>query len=1242
MAYIPRALRGAPERARHTTEAVHWTLSGTLVLLDIVGFTPLTERFSQAGRTRTEEFGVLIDGLFSQLLEEVRPLGGDMVSFGGDSLLVLFTGTDHAVRGAGAACAMRDGLRAASRAAGLGLSSSMGVHTGDELDLVVAGELHRELLVTGPHASRVVALQKAAGRDEILVSAAIERELPARAIGHRTDGSARLRHVDIDGSLAGAVEAAVPQLSARELALHVPVLLRAHTASSALTGEHRRVTVGCVRFSGTDALRNTDGDLMAAAVHELITSTQQAAHDEGVCFLTTDVADDGGLIMLTSGAPSAHEDDTPRLARVCRRVLDTSLRLKVSAGAARGLVFSGPMGPSHRRLYRVIGDAANLAARLSNAAAAHELLVPDTMREGLDGRFALFARGEMQLKGKRHPVPVLEVGGTETARSSRGGTLPLLGRERERAALMEVLADARDGSGQVVELHGAAGAGKTRLLEELGKVVVGGSGEGTARLLHVIGDAARYMQVFAALGGALRAMHRIPAAAEPRDAGGALLEIMARSAPDQLPLAPLIAPVLDAEVAMTPEVAALGPSFIAGARRRAVERWLAAAARPLVVLLDEGRDLDGASRDLLDHLAHTAAGHGWVFVVTRREDEPLPFDLVPDRSLALGGLDRVTSRRLAQLVSGGGLDAQGLHDIDERARGNPLFIAELSRALVDGLGELPDTLETLVAARLDACDPEVGAAARQAAVLGATFPEDLLASVAGVTDESVIKSAIGHGIFERPAPGTLAFRHPMFREAAYAGLASRDRRALHERAARELEGRSSPSATLAPHYQAAGLFALAWQHATRGAAEARRMHANDDAVALYRIAVAASSHLDKAPADLSSVYEALGDLSELAGGYRDARHHYRRARAACGSGGRPSLYRKEGLLHEREGRYDLALSWYRRALRAMDGLDVVTAAGLRAETAIAIAGVKYRQGKFGQCIRWCEGAITDATAISARHQIGHAYFLLAGACADMGDARASIYREVAKPIFEEEGDLVMLATVINNLGVDAYYAGEWLLALEHYEESISLFERAGDVVMAATARNNIGEIRSDQGRLDEAGEWLTVALDDWRAARYPLGVALATSNLGRLATRAGDLEKAAEWLAEAETRFATLGARAYVLEANARRAETLIAAGSYDAALGCLDTLVSQSDREGGTAFLMPMLLRLLGDARRAAGDEAGAVVAYEASCARAEALGGEFELATTLLRTATVGSPELDRATATLDRLGVARTPGQ
>src|SRR5205814_1944558 len=262
------------------------------------------------------------------------------------------------------------------------------------------------------------------------------------------------------------------------------------------------------------------------------------------------------------------------------------------------------------------------------------------------------------------------------------------------------------------------------------------------------------------------------------------------------------------------------------------------------------------------------------------------------------------------------------------------------------------------------------------------------------------------------------------------------------------------------------------------------------------------------------------------------------ARAFASPEEQPALMHKEGLLREEQGAYSEALRWYTRGEKALAAVaDAARHAQLEVDLTCARAQARFRQGHYDDALALAERVSADANRIGDLRNLAHAYYLSHVILTLRGSPERHAFRGLALPIYEEIGDLAGQASVLNNLGIEAYYEGRWDEARDLYERSRRLRERIGDVINVATTTNNVGEIESDQGRYAEAEQRFGEALRIADAAGQRFIAAVVRSNLGRVAARAGRFEEAEQLFAEAETVLKELGAAAFVLELQARQAE---------------------------------------------------------------------------------------------------------
>jgi tetratricopeptide (TPR) repeat protein len=853
------------------------------------------------------------------------------------------------------------------------------------------------------------------------------------------------------------------------------------------------------------------------------------------------------------------------------------------------------------------------------------------------------------VKGKERAITAYGVGArTGVAEEERAQELPIVGRERELAELGAAVAAARLRQGQVAELVGEPGIGKSRLVEELKTLSVG--------FTQLVARCDQYgMSVpYLPFRSLLRPLAGITESESATEAGARLKPWVEAVMPDFAPWLPLLAIPFDAEVPMTPETEEIEPAFRRERVFKTVEDFLLRVlVMPTLIVFEDTHWIDDASHSVLLHLVRSSEPRPWLLAITRRP-QGLPFVDEPGdghRLLELSALPDEETARLALAAAGEvALSEELLGEVSERSGGNPLFVRELvaaSRA-DGGVAGLPETVETLITTRIDTLEPGDRFLLRNASVLGAHFELNLLADVLADELEDVGDLDRWRRLGEFVAwegTNTLRFRHDLFRTVAYEGLSFRRRREIHGRVGTVLEHRAGEDAAdLAPllslHFLHAEDYERAWRYSAAVGERAQRRSANVDAAELFQRALVAAEHLELPTAEVARVAEALGDVCELAARYEEAGDAYLRARELTEDGlARSRLMRKEGILRERLGSYPEALDWYGRGLEALDAAAGDDGLASRVQLELGTAGVKFRQGHFGEGIEWSARAAEHAERADDRAGLGHAYYLLHLNYMSLGE-RDEEHARLALPLLEEAGDLVLQSNLVNNLGIEAYYAGRWDEASDLYRRSGELSGRAGDVVNVARAQNNEGEIVSDQGKLAEAEALFLEARRVWRAARYPVGIALATSNLGRVAARAGRFDEALELLAEALTLFEALGSEALVHETEARRAECLVLAGRFQEALDVAPTVLEAAEEN---PLLYPFLERLHGYALVQARQAEEAGPRFERSLELARELEADYVVALTLeaLGRTGFGSPEAEaESQATLERLGVLSTP--
>ncbi len=518
----------------------------------------------------------------------------------------------------------------------------------------------------------------------------------------------------------------------------------------------------------------------------------------------------GDAVMAVFGVPEVHEDDALRAARasvelraavaglgdeVERRL---GARLQVRIGVNTGDVVAGH--PASGQSF-VSGDPVNVAARLEQAAQPGEILIGQQTLAMVRDAVRVETVEPLSLKGKAEPVPafrLVEVLSGAPAFVRRLDS-PMLGRDAELAAVLDACQRAERGPGcELVTVLGVAGVGKSRLIREVSSRLAG-----RARILE--GRCLPYGEgvTFWPLAEIVKQAADIEDADPPAEAVAKIGAMLASRGAEH---APLVAERVGAAIGLGPARGVIQETF--WAFRRLLE--ILALERPLVAVIDDIHWAEPTLLDLIEYVAGFSRGHPLLLLCTARPElrEGQPGWGRVGTALSLHPLGPTESELLIRHLLGDvRLPADVQARVMEAAEGNPLFVEEMLRMLIDDgalrrddgrwvptvdLSEvsMPGTIQALIAARLDRLEEDERAVIQRAAVVGKVFywgavtelsPEEARAKVGGSLQTLVRKELI------RPEPSPFAgddafrFSHILVHDTAYGSTPKRMRADLHER-----------------------------------------------------------------------------------------------------------------------------------------------------------------------------------------------------------------------------------------------------------------------------------------------------------------------------------------------------------------------------------------------------------------------------------------------------------------------------
>ncbi|ASY64276.1 Adenylate cyclase [Sinorhizobium sojae CCBAU 05684] len=714
----------------------------------------------------------------------------------------------------------------------------------------------------------------------------------------------------------------------------------------------------------------------------------------------------------------AHEDDPERALRAALEMVGRAgrvserwrkqigLPLSLHVGVNTGPVVAGRLGAGDSKSYSVTGDTVNIAQRLQATAGADEILVGPVTHKLTRHAFAYETLGAVGLRGKTGSLQVHRVlSALEIPRPARGLealglNAPLIGRDSELGRLRDCLALACAGTAQLVRLTGEAGIGKTRLVGEF-LASIGGD----PRFAHVAVRCAACSPLgepsYGTLATVLRSAYglsRADSAERVREGLGSGLAEIGFTAAEADELMPLLFHIFGMGD-RTGALQHLAPEQVRrqlfSVIRTLFERRLDLA--PLLLVIEDLHWADEASlealRFVLDRLDCRP-----LMVITTQRPHAGPERLAPGRAsvtaLRLAPLPAADGQRLLRAFFGEDGLPRVLHTrILARAGGNPLFVEEIIRALIeletlrrdgscwqaadaDASVDIPIGIEAMLLARIDRLSKGMRSLVHNAAVIGPRFDAALLAAISPhpADIESGLELLCEAEIFEEDAgAGEQAYRfvQSLLHEVVYNNLLMKRRMEIHAAVAAALERRfgANPErfedlAFLGYHFSQSAERAKGARCLLEAGDRARRLYANEDAIRFYRQAMAALAALEEPEWFIAR--ERLADLLGPAGRRAEAEEHYNALldshRVSADTVASARILRKLGHLYWEAGKRDRAQASFARAAALLESAH----APLESASLLQERGhLAFRMGDYPAAARWADEALDKVAGLAS-------------------------------------------------------------------------------------------------------------------------------------------------------------------------------------------------------------------------------------------------------------------------------------
>ena len=861
---------------------------------DVSGFTAMSERLSAIGKEGAETLTAILNSYFTTMIGRIERNGGFVGKFGGDAMTIFFPA--HGEKGLPAAAkravstsielqrAMSEFQHIETRSGIFSLGMKVGVAAGKVLFQVV-----------GPENS---------GREYLLAGHPLDMAAEAEHYGDSGDIIVTSKVVDLCGVCGDIVEDNFIRLNTRT---SLPKFTRprrlhkyqAHWAEQARSfidpsvlsriklgldsvGEIRRVSVLFLSFSGLDYDEDPQVTKKLDAIYNWVYSLAQQYNG---AINKVDMGDKGSKMILTFGAPTAHENDAAHavhcgLELVKGREEFNRWGLNWRLGIATGVTFAGEVGATSRQEYTVMGSTVNLSARLMSKCEPGQLLVDETTYSKTHKYFEYSESKQLKLKGISLVIPAYEplLTISRPGHKVSGKIKPLIGREVETAQLTSILDNVTSSKSFVVFIQGEAGTGKSRLSQESIRL---GSEKG---FRSAGGEALSYASKTPYLVwlSILRNLMELSPSAKQEENLARLEELVMQADSEHQFRLPLLASLFGISCPDNP----ITRHFDAKLRQENIFDFLVqyfkflSAETPIALYFEDAQWINKNSLELIAYLVRNLRQNPIVFVIVCRpfDDEalkPICSQMESDENvvtITIREFDRdLTSKFALSCLNAEVIESDLLDCIFDASHGNASFTEELinnleaqnkirlikvkSKIRAEKIGslkdvEVPDSLNSLIMSQLDRLGPEAKLTLKVAAVIGRRFALDVLEGAYPITIDreqlinSIEELSLNDLINSQEDLELLnyIFKNLLTRDVAYDSLLFAHRREYHRRIGLLLEELHSDTVNewceeLGWHFYHTEEHEKAIKYLRKSGEKAIDLYANESAEAYFTMAL---------------------------------------------------------------------------------------------------------------------------------------------------------------------------------------------------------------------------------------------------------------------------------------------------------------------------------------------------------------------------------------------------------------------
>ncbi len=1157
---------------------------GTIVFLDISGFTFLTEKLMMTGHEGSEELTYHINRYFDHLIKVITNYGGDIIKFGGDALLFHFDGDGSYIK---AIEAVNKIIKIVGRQYD-GVSTSAGkftinIHCGmsyGEFWQCSFGSEDRQLeyLIFGEQVERAINLAEKVSANEVGIGIDLYPMFANIFEFERVmdEGFIKIKEIKkVKEFRNDSKRLDIEKGFSESMMKFIPEFVKEKIRKKDYIGEHRKVVTcflslesafNILRRIGEKLIGEKVGDYFINIMSEIYNSILEILSNYEGTYLKTDISLKGEKIIYLFGAPVAHEDDgnraieaTDKIIRSLREVnegckrrlgLESDLFI-VKVGLNAGNAFWALVGNNTRKEWTVMGDSVNLAARIMNISKPWTISVIKEFANKLS-EYEWEYIGEYLIKGKKDKFVIYKYNKRRIDVELREDAEEILiGREDEIAILDKCLDDISIGEKRLVSICGEAGMGKTILCINFIKR----SSLKGIKVIKVTCQAFVKDEPYYVWKEVIREFFKL---SNINDAGG-IEEFLNRYIGEYRKWFPILNDLLEVFI----EENEWTKSLLAKTRKAKLFEILCKLIKKLsdlnqlVLVFDDAHWMDNVSIEFIDYLFSLPINYRLMIIISHRKDFGIG-TLKKLNCLVEIKLDEFTrdeAYRLMDYILGKDERLSNYKKIIyEKACGNPLFIRLLSESLVNqdvqGLKDvsLPDTISSMFLSIIDKMADEKKSFIKLAAIMGKTFDIRYMGKIfkkelQGVDINLILNKLCEEKWIIKDNDYQYSFKYPLMQEVAYESIPYSYKRFCHLAIAdcyeKEAKDKYRIIGFLTYHYYHSSNATKAIEHLLISAEKSHKLYILNQSDKNF---LDAANLIDKIRKRRYSdyffeVFPAKDKLKEY----------------------EFNIFSGWGKVLSQMGRIKNAIDKFNKAIKNGYYLkrfnDVVRIKN-------KLAHCYFIVGRLKGAVKLINYSLTEAKKLNYYPGIAGCYNNLINICYKLKDSRKAMnFAKLAIKYALKASDYFLLADIYSNIGIIYWSVNKLNYSILYTKKALVVRKKIKDKYGIATCYNNIGVCYFNKKDYKEALDYYKRSLRLHKDLDDLYGIAWNYNNLGEIFFEMGKLETALKHFKKGKSIANEFGDKTLDIITSLFISAVLLRKGDYESGINLFNKIEESSIR---------------------------------------------------------------------------------